>query len=1114
MNKICLLLLLFFTVLFSDSPLIDRHHTMRLDNFSIHYPRQYEMYAHEVGRILERLYPLYQKKYNIVLPDETDVIISRDYYNSWAAAVQNTISIGIEPMDFNLRGTSNWLENVVAHEYAHIASISTSFKMPAWMPYIQFGSFSHPNEAEQFNGLYIYPSDILPPWLFEGIAQYESDVFGGDSWDSHRDMILRSRILSDSLISWDHMSVFKGRGDEYELVYNHGFSLVKYISENYGKEKIESMLRASTKFGRVNFDRSIEEVLGITGENLYDNWKAYLSEKYTQQIESLGDTTEARQITEKGWNNFYPRFSRDGKRLFFLANPGNDAFGQQLYSHAMDSFYDTTYAGDTVFNRMESPLLTTAYDLHGDSLAVFSSRYSITSKKPHNRGGGRYSDLYELVLTPHEEDVESQSHRDLHRVTENMDLFAPSYSPGRDTIAAALHEDGKSFFVLLERESGEILRRIPSHAADSGILRAVFSTQWSPAGNAVAFDYIDRDNRTVAWYDIENDSLFILEENEADFRDPFFSADGAALYYSSDETGIFNIYRYSLENNTSTQITNVGIGAFSPAVNADETQLAYAGYTADGYKIFLMDSLQHTSYESFETGTETALNYSFDTSGVFDAPYSEGRTNYSALPRRPLVIPTLLNESVITEHDDIYSGISTFKYGAIATVMDPLSWTNRGNMLTAFYLSESIFRQIRNAVFFQSYNRSMNKKIAYDLGLSYETGILPVDINLFYFFRNIPATSEFVHDFSGRDEREETDVSIQPSLLELKLSHSLGNVFTGTVFSNYLNQQNQLNISQAEDGDQYLRLKVGSIFRSGFLVSMLQRPYTQQSSISPYGVAMRLQYDYALGRFVDEERFITVENGRIKSNLNTYNYHTFSGKLRSAQPSFLLPDVDAEIDMGATYVRIPEGTQNTIDSLKDNALGSNYSGGFPEFFQPVLTVPGYTFSYRADSTEYELRDEYGTVYDTVVFYDDSLLFSDNILLNASLSYRFPLWPGKSIDKKIGFLYFDQLFGSVNFGGALAAGGYTDLKNTTRDDILLHLGTEVRLKSIAFNGFPLAASFRWDRGLDKPAPVGGDRFTFTVGFQFDNWTIITEPDGSTERFNYLRTLSASPVRTAP
>ena len=44
----------------------------------------------------------------------------------------------------------------------------------------------------------------------EGIAQYGAQKFGYDSWDSHRDMLLRMAVLEDDLLSWEEMGTVWG----------------------------------------------------------------------------------------------------------------------------------------------------------------------------------------------------------------------------------------------------------------------------------------------------------------------------------------------------------------------------------------------------------------------------------------------------------------------------------------------------------------------------------------------------------------------------------------------------------------------------------------------------------------------------------------------------------------------------------------------------------------------------------------------------------------------------------------------------------------------------------------------------------------------------------------
>jgi hypothetical protein len=110
---------------------------------------------------------------------------------------------------------------------------------------------------------------------------------------------------------------------------------------------------------------------------------------------------------------------------------------------------------------------------------------------------------------------------------------------------------------------------------------------------------------------------------------------------------------------------------------------------------------------------------------------------------------------------------------------------------------------------------------------------------------------------------------------------------------------------------------------------------------------------------------------------------------------------------------------------------------------------------------------------------------------ASASYRFPLWP-KSFDTKLWFLYFDKLYGAINF--TTGAGWHTigDMSQFRKSDWLSSIGGEVRLEALSFD-FPLAIKIRYDKGLNRKAPIGGDRITLNIGFSFDNWEYIEEPD---------------------
>ena len=77
---------------------------------------------------------------------------------------------------------------------------------------------------------------------------------------------------------------------------------------------------------------------------------------------------------------------------------------------------------------------------------------------------------------------------------------------------------------------------------------------------------------------------------DADERSPAFDAQGQMLYFASDASGIFNLYRMAVENpGAPERLTNVLGGAFMPAVGPTG-RIAFAQYQWDGYKIAMLET--------------------------------------------------------------------------------------------------------------------------------------------------------------------------------------------------------------------------------------------------------------------------------------------------------------------------------------------------------------------------------------------------------------------------------------------------------------------------------------------------------------------------------------------
>ncbi len=1043
-----------------------KHFTVESEHFRIHYHQGLDHLTKRVADKLEKLYKAYTGTYHIKLPDKTDVVLyDGDIPEGFAYANFNFIFIGVHDFEFNLRGSSDWLDDVITHEFAHIVSIWSAKKLHPSIPSLQLGYFTHPNQSLRTEALHVYPTDILPPWFTEGIAQYESSRHGADSWDSHRDMIMRTLVLSKKTLSWDHMNVFAGRGDDYEKTYNHGFSLTLYIADTYGYEKVVSLLRESTRFDRLSFDGAIKAVLGISAKKLYNDWIRHLETEYKQQIRDIGTQVFGKKINKDGYDNRLPRFSPDEKKVYFLSNGKNDYSFRSLMSYSLSDTMD-----EKKRIRFEMPV-TNNYDIHQPSGRIaFVSMKSGKSVQEPKKGGLKTFDLFLDTLPPEKKSFNPFRKKTERQITARKSVFATAFSPEGDRLACAVRKYDR-YYLAITDTSGKGLRiiypRVKSQesfykstslpGSDSVLLNTIFSLSWSPDGHSIAVDFIDGDNRKIGIYDTLSDSFSLVCDTEHDERNPFFSSDGSALYFSSDRSGIFNIYRYVFASGALEKLTNVSGGAFSPAVSRDEKKLVYAGYDQDGYGIYLIDSIKVLKSQVLTKAVTLREKKQPET---YTVPLTS-RRSYSKLPRQFLVVPTLLGEQMVTSDDDETKGVTRVKTGVVLNFLDPLAWAGVGNEGGAFFLVEPS----RIFSFFNPDKGGINPKANYDAGIYLTSNMLPLSLSADYMVRGISGEDWFY------DESEEM-MQVLPYNIQLQnflfsTSHQFGEVFGVHLFTGFDMYNVALDLEEVYD-EGVFNYNLSKGYRVGAMTHMQSQMQNALSNISPTGLAAKLQYNFRNDLSLKEENSFSTDASILKERYDRYSYHELKGQIKMGMGTFVNKH-DLHLDLNGSYIK-PISNQD-----------------IPSFYLPVSQVPGYTYYYKDEKTRIEYGDTSTVIYDTV-------LVSGKAVLSGELSYRFPLWP-KSIDKKFSFLYFDRLYGAVNVAGGACWDEPKDAIKFDRSDWILSYGAEMRLEALSFNSYPLALSFRWDHGADRPAPIGGNRFSLSVGFSFDDWDMMAVPDYS-------------------
>jgi hypothetical protein len=109
----------------------------------------------------------------------------------------------------------------------------------------------------------------LPRWLDEGLAMYaERDLPPGNA------RALEQAIRDDTLLSVRSMSSYSGRADEVDLFYGASHSVVSYLLESYGQDKMRELLQVF-RLG-THQETALRQVYGFGLEELDALWRASL----------------------------------------------------------------------------------------------------------------------------------------------------------------------------------------------------------------------------------------------------------------------------------------------------------------------------------------------------------------------------------------------------------------------------------------------------------------------------------------------------------------------------------------------------------------------------------------------------------------------------------------------------------------------------------------------------------------------------------------------------------------------------------------------------------------------------------------------------------------------
>ncbi len=446
-------------------------------------------------------------------------------------------------------GSYEELRHVVMHELTHVFSFD-----------MLYGGLLE----SIFTRQYLF---ALPLWFLEGLTEYVSE-----HWDSEAEMVMR-----DATINEYYFALYEDV--QGYLAYKEGQSVIRYIAERYGREKLTDIIQ------NINTTRSLDKALlnsiGVDSQGLTDAWVKYIKKQYWPELGTRADPEDigsklTDHKTDGSFMNIMPAISADGQRVVFVSDK---------------SGYRDIYLMSAIDGRLIRRLVK------GQRSKDFESFHELRSSLSWSPDGK----LIAFVSKRKDKDNIYLIDPDRGKVRQRIELdfdsvFRPSFSPDGKSIAFVGVLDGRPGIFTYELSSGAV------EALHTGALEYL-GFSWSPDGSKIAFSailpgYVDslyvfgnvdptkKPNRDIYVLDVDEGVVERITYCRSEDVSPIWSPDGEKLLFISDRNRTYNFYVYDFRDSTTTQLTNVLGGIFSPSWSKEGDRLVFSIFSEGGWDIY------------------------------------------------------------------------------------------------------------------------------------------------------------------------------------------------------------------------------------------------------------------------------------------------------------------------------------------------------------------------------------------------------------------------------------------------------------------------------------------------------------------------------------------------